>query len=176
VHAVISPSGGYTLAGILHSWKSFTASAANKLLGRVGEFWMPDYFDRYIRDDTHLQTTLEYIRQNPVKAGLVQNSDDWPWQGTRASSPQSGQDGRAPGSSCRRAGGPSRAHTAIPVTAARNTNPSNVPRSCLVMECPLLPGRAVLSTCFLTAPPARTARLLRSPLPTQPHGGPFPRS
>jgi hypothetical protein len=23
----------------------------------------------------------EYVRQNPVRAGLVNNADEWPWQG-----------------------------------------------------------------------------------------------
>jgi len=32
----------------------------------------------------------------------------------------------------------------------------------------------VLFTDFLRVPPARTARLLRSPVPTRSHGGPFP--
>ena len=39
VHAVVWPMPGHTLSDILHSWKSFTSKAANKLLGRTGGFW-----------------------------------------------------------------------------------------------------------------------------------------
>jgi len=40
VHAVVWPRTGRTLSEIGQSWKSFTASKANKMLGRVGEhFW-----------------------------------------------------------------------------------------------------------------------------------------
>jgi hypothetical protein len=46
VHVLFSPADGFTLSGILHSWKSFTASEANRLLGRRGRFWQEEYFDR----------------------------------------------------------------------------------------------------------------------------------
>lgn len=83
VHALIEPiDPAHSLPTIIHSWKSFTAKAANRLLGRNGTFWMEDYFDRYIRDETHLHSTLDYIRENPVKAGLVQRAQDWPWTGS----------------------------------------------------------------------------------------------
>ncbi|RCK77040.1 MAG: hypothetical protein ANABAC_3465 [Anaerolineae bacterium] len=40
---------------------------------------MPDYFDRFIRDQKHFKAVVEYIHQNPVKAGLVAAAQDWPW-------------------------------------------------------------------------------------------------
>ena len=79
VHALIETLPGFPLGDIVHSWKSFTAKQANKLLDRTGKFWMPDYFDRYIRDEKHLATVTDYIEQNPVKAGLVRSAGDWRW-------------------------------------------------------------------------------------------------
>jgi REP element-mobilizing transposase RayT len=64
---------------VIHSWKSYIAHEANKLLDRTGDFWMPDYFDRFIRDQKHFKAVVEYIHQNPVKAGLVAAAQDWPW-------------------------------------------------------------------------------------------------
>ena len=79
VHALIETLPGFPLGDIVHSWKSFTAKQANKLLDRAGEFWMPDYFDRYIRDEKHLAAVTDYIEQNPMKAGLVRSAGDWRW-------------------------------------------------------------------------------------------------
>ena len=79
VHALIETLPGFPLADIIHSWKSYTAKQANKTLERAGTFWMPDYFDRYIRDEQHLVAVTNYIEQNPVKAGLVQAAGDWQW-------------------------------------------------------------------------------------------------
>jgi REP element-mobilizing transposase RayT len=79
VHALIEQAGGFPLGDIVHAWKSFTAKQANKQLGRTGAFWAPDYFDRYIRDQTHFDTAVHYIHENPVKAGLVARADEWRW-------------------------------------------------------------------------------------------------
>jgi putative DNA methylase len=64
---------------VVHSWKSFTAHAANRLLGRAQRFWAPEYFDRYMRDDTQLAGTRAYIEANPVKAGLCNDPTEWPY-------------------------------------------------------------------------------------------------
>lgn len=82
VHVLIETREGWPLSGILHGWKSFTAKAINRHLGRTGTVWMRDYFDRYIRDDHHLAAAIAYTHGNPVKAGLVQN--EWEWQHSSA--------------------------------------------------------------------------------------------
>jgi REP element-mobilizing transposase RayT len=43
--------------------------------------WHREFWDRFIRDERHLQAAREYIAQNPVKAGLVARPDDWLWAG-----------------------------------------------------------------------------------------------
>ncbi len=37
------------------------------------------YWDRFIRDDEHLESTVRYIHENPVKAGMVRTPAEWPW-------------------------------------------------------------------------------------------------
>ena len=79
VHVLATPLDGTSLSGIVHSWKSYTAKQANKVLKRQGEFWQKDYFDRFMRDDEHYQATAEYIHRNPVMAGLCEKEEDWEW-------------------------------------------------------------------------------------------------
>jgi REP element-mobilizing transposase RayT len=67
--AGVSPAKGWPLAGVIQSWKSFTAKAINQLLGRGGEFWQREYYDRYIRDDRHLQCCHRIHRKQPSKGG-----------------------------------------------------------------------------------------------------------
>ncbi len=78
VHVLITPLEGHPLAEIVHSWKSYTANEANKLLGISGPFWQPEYYDRFIRDEQHYRAAIEYIEVNPVKAGLCAKPEDWP--------------------------------------------------------------------------------------------------
>jgi putative transposase len=79
VHLLIETAQGHPLADVVQAWKSYTAKRANELLQRGGQFWARDYFDRYIRDDQHLQAVVRYIENNPVKAGLVDRPEDWPY-------------------------------------------------------------------------------------------------
>jgi REP element-mobilizing transposase RayT len=78
VHVLLSPMGSHTLDSIVHSWKSFTSHAANKMLARRGTFWMPEYFDHLIRDAADFAHAHRYILENPAKAGL----QNWPWAAT----------------------------------------------------------------------------------------------
>jgi len=50
--------------------KSFSSKACNKILGRTGQFWQKESFDRLVRDETELRRILVYILQNPVKYSL----------------------------------------------------------------------------------------------------------
>ena len=79
VHALIQTWDRWPLAGVLHSWKSYTANEANKLLNRTGTFWFREYHDRFIRDENHFAAAVKYIEQNPVKAGLAKVAAEWKW-------------------------------------------------------------------------------------------------
>jgi putative transposase len=83
VHALLAQAEGFPLDGIVHSWKSFTAHEINRMSARNGQFWAADYFDRFIRDETHFHRTIDYIEQNPVKAGLAAEAADWRFSSAR---------------------------------------------------------------------------------------------
>lgn len=69
VHVLVKPHGGYSLKGILQGWKSFTAHAINRQVGRRGQLWQRESFDHIVRSADHLERFREYIRANPAKAG-----------------------------------------------------------------------------------------------------------
>ncbi|MDX6445483.1 MAG: menaquinone-specific isochorismate synthase [Blastocatellia bacterium] len=86
VHTVVQPFSSITagtagphagLPEILHSWKSFTAKEANRLLNRSGEFWQAEYYDHLIRDKADFNHSVRYALENPIKAGLR----NWKWVG-----------------------------------------------------------------------------------------------
>lgn len=79
VHILIDCLDTCPLDQIIRSCKNFTAREINLRLKRAGRFWNHDYYDRLIRDDDHLARARRYIRMNPVKAGLCQNPEDWPF-------------------------------------------------------------------------------------------------
>ncbi|CAH1001264.1 hypothetical protein LEM8419_02163 [Neolewinella maritima] len=81
VHVVARSASGLDIdAGlVMGKHKSFTASSANKILGRVGKsFWEVSYFDRDIREGT-FDTVMWYVLNNPVTCGLVTHWEEWPY-------------------------------------------------------------------------------------------------
>ncbi|MES2995504.1 MAG: transposase [Verrucomicrobiota bacterium] len=79
VHMMLETLPGYELAGVIKSWKSFTARRIHDAIGGSGPLWQREYFDRYIRDENHFHASRKYIHENPVKAGLVAQAEDWRW-------------------------------------------------------------------------------------------------
>ncbi len=78
-HAVFTPLPGHLPDDILHSWKSYTAHKANKLLGRKGTFWERESFDHLIRSIEEFEHFIRYVEDNPVAAGLCQLPSQWPY-------------------------------------------------------------------------------------------------
>lgn len=83
VHVLLEVFPGFPLPEVVHSWKSYTANRANRLLNRTGSFWFREYFDRFIRDERHLANALRYVHENPVTAGLVKTAGDWEFSSAR---------------------------------------------------------------------------------------------
>ena len=80
VHVVVWPKPPVTLSAILHSWKSFTATKANRILERTGDnFWQRESYDHFVRDDEEMTRCCSYTIHNPVKAGLCERVEDWRW-------------------------------------------------------------------------------------------------
>jgi putative transposase len=78
VHMLVQPSTA--LAGITRRIKGATARQANRILGRAGKpFWQNESFDHWVRDSAEFERIRIYIEWNPVKAGLVENPEDWHW-------------------------------------------------------------------------------------------------
>ncbi len=48
---------------------------------RLKSFWQPGFFDHLLRSNESYAEKWAYVRDNPVRAGLVSVSDDWPYQG-----------------------------------------------------------------------------------------------
>lgn len=71
------------LAKLIAGWKSFIAHEANRVLQRKGEFWEREYLDTLIKNETHRRTAVRYIENNPVKAGLVRDPQEWLWSSAR---------------------------------------------------------------------------------------------
>ena len=84
VHLLLTPLRNaegemFSLQEILHGLKGASARSINLLRGRSGPVWQDESFDHVLRSDESLKQKLEYIRQNPVRKGLVKEPEDYRW-------------------------------------------------------------------------------------------------
>ena len=84
VHVIFTPlpeseKTYYAVAKIMQSLKGYTAYEANRILGRQGAFWQHESYDHVVRSAAEGQRILNYVLNNPVKAGLAQDWSEWPW-------------------------------------------------------------------------------------------------
>jgi REP element-mobilizing transposase RayT len=85
VHVVVRLLPGHNLATVVHSWKSFSAKQANRMLGSKRAFWQREYYDHLIRGEEEFERAVRYVAENPSKANLK----NWKWVWVR------GRDARA---------------------------------------------------------------------------------
>jgi putative transposase len=80
-HALIEPARGcaHSFRDIMKRLKGRTAHQIRAAIGGSGRLWQREWFDRWMRDEVERARTIAYIRNNPVKAGLVQRWEDHPW-------------------------------------------------------------------------------------------------
>lgn len=66
------------LAGWVRHWKT----KVSKTVGAAeGTLWQIDFWDTQLRQRDSYASKWEYVRHNPVRAGLVVSAADWPHQG-----------------------------------------------------------------------------------------------
>ena len=84
IHLLVYLYPNYELAKFIHYVKSITTNKIKKYIDISEKIWSNDYFDRYIRNHFHYCKTVNYIRMNPVKAGLCKDYQDWKFTDSHA--------------------------------------------------------------------------------------------
>jgi putative transposase len=83
VHMLITSCVQVSL--LMQSLKRFTARQGNRMLARTGEpFSQDESYDRLVRNQTEFERIAAYIETNPVTAGLVSSSEQFPWSSASA--------------------------------------------------------------------------------------------
>ena len=86
VAACLMPDHLHLLAGPnsqpLDRWVGAFKSYTSKMVRASGysrPVWQRGLYDHLVRDEAEYAAVLQYIRQNPVEAGYVDDSNGWPW-------------------------------------------------------------------------------------------------
>jgi len=76
VHLLLSEPAQHTLATTISVLKGETSKL---LKGDRPQFWQTRYFDFNVFTQKKFVEKLRYIHRNPIKEGLVEKPEDWPW-------------------------------------------------------------------------------------------------
>ncbi len=69
----------FSLPEIMKAIKGTSSHAINRKLGAHEVIWQEESFDHVLRSSESLDAKVDYILQNPVRAGLVNVARDYPW-------------------------------------------------------------------------------------------------
>ena len=87
---VVMPDHIHLFAGFepesisLSTWMKSLKNAISKVLTNAtfdGPHWQKGFFDHVIRSEESYGHKWLYVRENPVRAGLVKAAEDWPYAG-----------------------------------------------------------------------------------------------
>ncbi|MFN2542010.1 MAG: transposase [Chthoniobacterales bacterium] len=77
VHLFVRGSADFVLA----QWVRMLKRRLSTAISAAAPHWQHGFFDHLIRHSESYSEKWEYVRQNPVRAGLVRDPDEWRWQG-----------------------------------------------------------------------------------------------
>ena len=78
IHLFVQGDPRFDLGRWISGLKRVLAAAAT---GGRGGLWQRGFFDHLIRNSESYAQKWDYVRENPVRAGLVSRDEDWPFQG-----------------------------------------------------------------------------------------------
>ena len=70
------------LSTFIGKWKEWTSKYLHRRHGHPADLWQQGFFDHLLRSDESYCEKWEYVRHNPVRAGLVTTPEEWPYWGT----------------------------------------------------------------------------------------------
>jgi putative transposase len=79
LHLLVEGSDGSDLSRFMKAFKQTTSFHHKERTGK--SLWQRSYYDHVIRNEEDEQAALAYILENPVRAGLVENFDEYPFLG-----------------------------------------------------------------------------------------------
>ena len=72
IHLILNFPDESSMVGVVRNWKSWLAKAH-------GIRWQKNFFDHRLRNVQEVGEKAEYVWLNPVRAGLVARTKDWPY-------------------------------------------------------------------------------------------------
>lgn len=80
VHCILSPTDACDVITFVGQFKNLAQRAAWRC-GVAGRFWQVSFWDHFLRQDEQLETLVRYVLENPVRAGLAAEPEQYAFCG-----------------------------------------------------------------------------------------------
>jgi len=82
VHFFASPQpDAKPLSAFIRDWKKWTTREITEIANVGPPVWQPEFFDHVLRSPGSYDEKWNYVRENPVRAGLTTDAGAWPYSG-----------------------------------------------------------------------------------------------
>jgi REP element-mobilizing transposase RayT len=83
IHFFATPAAdsAKSISATFAKWKEWTAKRILHRLHHPAPLWQREFFDHLLRSHESRSEKWDYIRANPVRAGLVTDAEAWPFAG-----------------------------------------------------------------------------------------------
>ena len=82
IHLIVLPEDK-SISECMKSIKGFSARQVNKLYNRRGSIWQTGFYDYILDSEEKVLSRIRYIEHNPVRKGIVGNSEDYKYSSVR---------------------------------------------------------------------------------------------
>jgi len=81
VHLLVMACEGIDVAEFMYRFKQASGFECNRQLAWRGPFWQASYYDHVVRRSEDIESVRAYVLANPVRAGIVENPEEYPFAG-----------------------------------------------------------------------------------------------
>ncbi len=79
VHWLFELGSSRSLSFVVQRFKARSAVAVNRQRGSQGRIWQSGFYDHRLRDEAELREQARYLVANPVRAGMVDSIEAYPF-------------------------------------------------------------------------------------------------
>ncbi len=77
MHILVGANSGYRIEQVLLALMDWTEERFEEDCGTSGRVWSRQYREQVIRDEEHMFAAIEFIHNDPVRARLCEQAEDW---------------------------------------------------------------------------------------------------
>ncbi len=81
IHLLISPSPQVSLVDFVRAFKGRSTRLAWQY-GYPGKIWQRSFYDHFLRKEEDVHRVVDYILNNPVRQGIVDDWQEYPFSGS----------------------------------------------------------------------------------------------